>query len=256
MLRPRNRRALDAAAPPELPPLARRCPLSTAPSVRARFERLVAELRAHPEVEVFASEIRPGATADQIARAEAELGVKLPAAMRGFYAEANGLFLEWGTRGSDREELTSPFGYPDYGQPVGCINLLPVEHVMSTEWEESCHVNEIQDDHWEALYGAVPDPRPVVGAVCFDNYSKYHHGDLILGPEPVVVVCTDHGADMDSSDSTDFANYLEATLSLYGLCRYTHAFGIGWTRRSAPAPTWTRRLSLDEVVALARKDAE
>ena len=178
----------------------------------------------------------------------------LPAEMRAFYAECNGLFLEWGVAGSERRERTPAFSYPDYGQPVGCINLLPVNRAMSTGWEADGHVNEIQDDHWISLYGALPEPRPVVGSVCFDNFSKYNHADLILGPEPRVVVSTDHGADMDSSDHTDFANYLDATLSMYGVCRYKHAFGIGWSRRSAPAPRWTRRPTLDEVLALARED--
>ena len=212
------------------------------------------ELRAHAEVRVFAAEIRPGASEAQLAAAEAELGVRLPTAMRAFYAACNGLFLEWGLVGSEQTRATPIFSYPDYGQPVGCINLLPVEEAMSAGWEADFHVNGIQDDHWIALYGAVPDPKPAVGSVCLDNFSKYNHADLILGPEPRVVVSTDHGADMDSSDHTDFGNYLEATLALYGLNRYTHAFGIGWTRRSAPAPLWTKRLTLEDVLALARED--
>jgi len=39
-----------------------------------------------------------------------------------------------------------------------------------------------------------------VRAVVIDNFSKYNHGDMILGPEPVMIVSTDQGADMDSSD--------------------------------------------------------
>ena len=117
-----------------------------------------AQLRATDGVELFSAEVRPGASEAQIAAAEAELGVALPAAMRAFYAECNGLFLEWGLVGSERRELTPVFSYPDYGQPVGCINLLPVDQAMSAGWEADCHVNEIQDDHWISLYGAVPEP--------------------------------------------------------------------------------------------------
>lgn len=228
--------------------------MSASPSVRDRFHALVAALRAHPDVVVLAAEIRPGASEGQMAEAESEIGIRLPEAMRAFYAEQNGIFLEWGLRGVTYEYPTRPFDYPDYGQPPGCINLLPVAQALSVGWEADSHVNEIQPAHWKALYGAVPDPLPVVGSICFDNFRKYNHADLILGPEPVVVVSTDHGADMDSSDYTDFGNYLEATLRLYGADRYAHAFGIGWSRRSARAPVWTRRPSLDEIVALVRAE--
>jgi hypothetical protein len=220
------------------------------PTFRARFEAMVAELRAHPQVEVHAVEIRPPADPDALALAEREIARPLPDALREFYLAHDGVFLEWGLRGREDRFKTAPFGYPDYEQPPGCINLLPVADAMTTAWELEYHVNAIQADHWIHLHGGVPDPLPPCGAVCVDNYSKYNHGDLILGPEPLMVVSTDHGADMDSSDFTTFSTYLDMTLALWGIDRYAHGLGIGWSRKSARVDAWTRRPTLAEAIAL------
>jgi hypothetical protein len=219
------------------------------PSFRARFEAMVRELRAHPQVEVYEVEIRPPATNAALRAAEAEIGMPLPADLLAFYREHDGVFLQWGLRGHEYPDKTGPFQYPDYGQPPGCINLVPVRHAMSTGWEKDSHVNEIQDDQWIALYGAVPNPLPPCGSVCIDNFSRYNHADLILGPEPLMVVSTDHGADMDSSDYTTFSTYLDVTLAIYGTNRYSNGLGIGWTRHPQRVDTWTRRPSLDSLVA-------
>jgi len=221
----------------------------SATSFRARFDAMVAELRAHPQVEIYELHVRPSATNVALREAEARLGRPLPADLLEFYRAHDGVFLEWGLRGHEYQCKTAPYEYPDYSQPPGCINLLPVDLAVSATWEQDYHVNEIQPDHWIHLYGSVPDPLPEFGSICVDNFSKYNHGDLILGPEPVMVVSTDHGADMDSSDFTSFATYLDMTLAIYGLNRYEHGLGIGWTRKSERVDAWTKRAPLDQWIA-------
>ena len=223
-------------------------------SFRARFDAMVATLRAHPRVEVYEVVVRPPASKAELAAAEEAIGMKLPADVRAFYAAHDGVFLEWGLRGQEYEARTPAFGYPDYGQPPGCINLVPVRQAMSPAWEAESHVNEIQPDHQEALFGAPLDPPPKVAAACIDNFARYNHGDMIFGPEPVMVVSTDHGADMDSSDYTTFSIYLDMTLALWGTNRYQHGLGIGWTRHSERVSTWTKRPSLDEMIATLEAD--
>lgn len=229
-------------------------------SYRARFEQLLRTLQAHPDVEVYAWAVEPPASAARLADAERFLNVQLPPAMRAFYTELNGFFVEWAPIGDKHEEKTSPFGYPDYGQPPGCINLLPIEEALTTAWQEEYHVNEIQSDHWEALYGRPQTEEESErlfdrSACCIDNFSKYNHADLILGPEPLVVISTDHGADMDSSDHMTFETYLELTLATWGLNRYRSA-GIGWSRKSQRLHQFTDRPSLDQVIAQMRAEAE
>src|SRR5262245_28791058 len=115
-----------------------------------RFEAMVKALRAHPRVEVYEVEIRPPASKAALREAEAAIGRPLPEDLRNFYAAHDGVFLEWGLRDHPQPERTPVFGYPDYGAPPGCINLLPVADAMSSHWEAEYHVNEIQDDHWIA----------------------------------------------------------------------------------------------------------
>lgn len=229
--------------------------MHTAPFLE-RFNAMVGRLRAHPEAEVYEVVVRPPASEQQLRDAEEIVGSRLPDDLRAFYLAHDGVFLEWGLRGREYETLTDPFEFPDYGQPPGCINLLPVGMAMTADWEENYHVNQIQDDHQALLFGARLDPQPDVKAVCIDNYSKYNHGDLIFGPEPVMVVSTDHGADMNSSDFCSFSLYLEITLASFGACRYSHGLGIGWSRKSQRVTEWTRALELDALLAELRADDE
>lgn len=225
------------------------------PTFRDRFQLLVDTLRKHPRIEVLAHEVRPPAPPASIKRAEAAIGRELPRSIRAFYEAHDGVFLLWGLEGKEYQDVPAAFCFPDYGAPPGCINLLPIEEVMSPDWESSSHVNEVSDEQWEHLFGVkMPEEIPV-RAVIADNFSKYHHGDLILGPEPVMIVATDHGADMDSSDFMPFDTYLDCTLSVFGTNRY-HAFGIGWTRESQRIDRWEKRPSLDELVAAIEKDEE
>ena len=68
-----------------------------------------------------------------------------------------------------------------------------------------------------------------------------------------MIVSTDHGADMDSSDFMSFETYLDCTLSVFGTNRY-HAFGIGWSRSPQRIAAWERLPVLDEVLAEVEKD--
>lgn len=215
---------------------------------RARFDAMVAALRRHPRIAVHEVVVRPPATKADLEAAEAAIGMRLPPEIRGFYEAHDGVFLEWGFKGREYER-TAPFANPDDGHPPGCINLLPVRQAMSSEWEEDSFVNEIQPDHQELLFGAPLDPAPPVGAVCVDNYARYHHGDLVIGPSPVMVVSTDYGADMDSSDFVSFPVYLDLTLALFGADRYAHGIGIGWSRHPRRVDAWTKQIELDALLA-------
>ncbi len=220
---------------------------------RARFDAMVASLRAHPRVEVFTVVVRPPATAADIKAAEQEIGATLPAALRAFYEAHDGVFLEWGLRGRSYEH-TASFGFPDDRHPPGCINLLPVADAMSSSWEEDSIVNVVGAEQQEHLFGKPLDPQPKVRAAVVDNYARYYHGDMIFGPDPVMVVSSDYGADMDSSDFVEFSVYLDMTLALFGMDRYKHGVGIGWTRHSARVDAWTKQPGLEALLATLDDD--
>lgn len=230
--------------------------MSGSSSFRARFEGMVARLREHPQVEIFACVVRPPASEAALREIVDSFGYPIPPALARFYSEHDGVFLEWGLRGREYSSRTAPFSYPDYGQPPGCINLLPAREAMSTAWEADYHVNEISEEQHKRLFGGTPEPEPPVGSVCVDNFSKYNHADLILGPEPVMIVSTDHGADMEASDWASVELYLDMTLALYGLNRYSRGLGIGWSRKPQRRAEWSARPSLDEIIAWAEEDSE
>lgn len=216
---------------------------------RERLDAMIAELRASPRVVVHAVEIRPPASEAALEAAERSFGAPLPAALRAFWSAHDGVFVQWGLRGRD-DRRDAPFDFPDYGAPPGCINLLPVAQAWSTSWARDSVVNVVEDEQLVRMFGAVPTPRPPAPAVVIDNYAKYHHADLVLdGGEGLVVVASDHGADMDSSDFVDVETYLDVVLARYGACRYRNALGIGWTRTSRRVPTWSRRPALDTILA-------
>lgn len=221
----------------------------SAPPFLPRFEAMVRALRADPRVEVYDVVVNPPADEEALRAAESALGVRLPDDLRAFYRAHDGIFLEWGLRDGDASARTAPFDFPDYGQPPGCINLLPFEDALSTSWEEDSHVNEIPDDLRALIFGSRLDPEPIVGSIVVDNFSKYNHGDLILGPTPVMVVSTDHGADMDSSDFATFSTYLDLTLAVHGLNRYYFGLGCGWSRSPRRVDAWPDRPSLDDLLA-------
>ena len=223
---------------------------------RKRLESMVAELRAHPRIEVYDFVVQPPAGKDDIAAAEEAVGMRLPADVREFYRAHNGIFLLWGLRGVEYDDRPDPFSYPDYGAPPGCINMLSIGEAMSSHWIEESHVNEIGSDHYEILFGEDLDPKPDVEAVCIDNFSKYRHGDMIFGPDPVMVVSTDHGADMEASDFCSFSVYLDLMLARYGICRYQNALGIGWSRKPQRVTSWTRKSSLEDIIAELDNDGQ
>lgn len=197
---------------------------------RERFDGMLGELRAHPEVEIFAVEIRPPADPELLEIAELVLAQPLPAAMREFYAAHNGVFLEWGVRGLDYPDKTRPFRSPGGIQRTGCINLVPVEAAISKEWETGFQVGEVTAEQQRLLFGAVPDPEPPFRAACIDLFSSWSQGALIVGPEPLMIVTSDHGADLDSSNFLSFDVYLDITLALYGTSR-GEVLGIGHSER-------------------------
>lgn len=119
---------------------------------RERFEAMVESLRADARVEVLTAELMPPASPAALKKAEQAIQRALPPGMRAFYEAHNGVFLRWGLKGRKYPKLKR-FEFPDYEAAPGCINLLPVEKAMSSTWQKESHLNEVDEDCWEALFG-------------------------------------------------------------------------------------------------------
>lgn len=96
---------------------------------------------------------------------------------------------------------------------------MKMEKVFSNAWLDTLYLED--NDLWEKIYGRkIPAPETLDDNVyVVDYYSFYNLAAIVMGPQPKVIAATDHGADFDSSNRITFSDYLNLTLSLYGLCR-------------------------------------
>lgn len=87
---------------------------------------MLAELQAHPLIEIEKSDIQPPASPANIAAASLLASGRLPQGVETFYRELNGMQLTWRhTIEEIREGDQTDFGY---------INLLPVERIFG-DWK-------------------------------------------------------------------------------------------------------------------------
>lgn len=231
-------------------------------SFRASFEQMVEALRAHPKVEIYDVEIRPPASAEDIAAAEAALRRPMPDDLRAFYLAHDGVFLSWGIKGRPCREPLAPFGWPDYGAPSGVINLLPVRQVFSSSWLKDGTVNWTNDDHL-VIYGVGDsyDEDDEIGeerirAVVVDHYAMFHHADIVFGPvdRPAwTLIADDHGAEMMESNLSNFSSYLDIAIALWGTERMS-AYKVARYKEPHEITKSKIRPTLEEVVAEAETD--
>ena len=222
---------------------------------RSEFERITAALDAHPDIELFGSKLGEPGDKAAIEALMNSVGCTPDPAIVDFYTAHDGAYLEWGLKGREYERVGEG-GWPDYGTPPGVINMLTARDVFSADWQSEYTINQtIGDETWNLAYGKPEPTERSPNAVVVDYFSIYYHTDLLLGPEPLLVVASDHGADLSCSDLMTFSQYLDLVIAQFGWNPYK-AVGIGWSRpaqRLSAIPT----LTLDEIVAKIRaEDAE
>lgn len=224
---------------------------------RESFEQMLDALQAHPKIEVLDAILRPPASPADIAAAEEALKRPLPDDVRDFYLAHDGVFLAWGLRGRTCREPLEPFGWPDYGAPPGVINLLPIREVFSSGWVADDTINWTDDDH-RVIFGVDQDEdEERLRAVVVDNFSKFHHADLVFGPadQPAwTLIADDHGAELMESNLSSFATYLDVVLAQWGTERMK-VYKVSRYRQPKKMKAAPKsRPTLDEVVAAVEAD--
>ena len=94
---------------------------------KERIEKMIADLKDHPDIVVTEALFQPPATKMQIEESKILAGGKLPIAVESFYQEMNGFKLTW--HHTCKEILEGD--QRDYGY----INLLPIEEVFG-DWQD------------------------------------------------------------------------------------------------------------------------
>lgn len=90
-----------------------------------RFQRMVAELRAHPRIEVTEARVSRGASRPELEAARGAAGGRLPEGVEDFYSEMNGFVLEWeegGGRAGGGGDIVK-----------GSVEILPVRE-LTKDW--------------------------------------------------------------------------------------------------------------------------
>lgn len=151
-----------------------------------RFNKMVDELKKHPQIEVKKFIVNPPATIEEFEMAEETF--ELTQDMIDFYTEANGIELEWTIKGETD-------GYDD-----GHIVLLPVQDVFQN-WEESLDAEDTPE--FEPLH-------PI------DFFVPEACAALLLdGTKNPIVYFHKVGEEMDTL-KLDFKDYLNALLITRG----------------------------------------
>jgi hypothetical protein len=220
-----------------------------------RFRAMVEELRAHPEVVVYRFNVNPAASRADFSAVEKQLGRPLPADIRAFYEQADGLLLQWTHK---RHEHFDPKAHQpddkrksflDYGP--GCVRVLPIKEAFVTaNWK-----NQFYDD----TMGDKPGPYVLRGRSwpslldfskslrVFDWYSAFYVAAFVVHPdhEPWVIVGDDHGVCWDGYAPTNLESYLEGVLARYGTHSGREVFRDDSSRpalKERPRAWWAKRV--------------
>lgn len=211
------------------------------------FDKMVSELKAHPEIEVYHYKKNPPITEKSLDKLLKKFP-HLPSELIHFFKECNGLFLEWGLK-SKKEEYTitkKAFGDFDYGTPPGRINILKAEKIFSRDWMDTLYVDD--NELWEIIYGKrIKSPDNLEDCLfVFDYFSYYDLTAILTGPTLYLLIATDHGADTYSTHYVSFENYIKMTLSLYGLSRFE--FGLETRNQKKKEIVWDKTYTLDALI--------
>lgn len=162
----------------------------TQQSLVARFRAMAEALENNPALRLVACEFNPPATEDELEAARETFD--LTPAMVAFYGEANGLTIQWESRGQEESG--------EGGPAAGYIDLRPVQEVFG-DWADEIYFEE--GDEFEPLHPLdffVPEACAALYLDGAKNPEVYYH---YLGEEmrPLGV---------------DFKGYLELLLKSRG----------------------------------------
>lgn len=206
-----------------------------------RFRSMVAEIEAHPLLEVVTFSINPPISEQVLAQIETGLGLQLAESIRSFYQEANGLRIYWRFRLDltdeelDRIEET----YDDYEiglleedvdeiegrNPFAQINLLPLEEsLVNRDWQGIVYFEETQafDKSVEFCGSTYQRSQLEMRLKPFDLFSYSSCMAFLLETETreegfKVSRLGDHYIEWQDNRITDFASYLEMLLATRGI---------------------------------------
>ena len=232
-----------------------------------RFQQMMKELEAHPEIRIMKSYVAPPVSEADVAAVHAQLGAELDPAILNFYRQCDGLSLMWITTDNPNAD-SNETEFTGYHPGDGAINILPLrETFIGANWEGVHYfdfMKEHEDDEEFAgeSYRLWDFSRSIR---VFDDFNIYNMAGFITivetGPplNPPISIGDDHGACWTDARLTDFNSYMETVLATYGSIAARRRILMTYAgHKSKPLrldqPHWGReRPSLVEVLSEARQ---
>lgn len=150
-------------------------------------------------------EIGDGLTEEELLKIEQKIKRPLPSAIRSFYQLFGHFKLLWSFKNppvKGRQVYIGKTLYLHSGQHNGCINILPLNKVITEKWAKTY---EFQ----------LPDDKQVYP---FDLYSYYHIISFELGEaeDPAIYLGEDHGVEFIPVQQLTFSKYINMLFGIYG----------------------------------------
>lgn len=224
-----------------------------------RFNKLVAELKAHPKVEVLTYHTFQPVRVQEIEKIEQQIGFKLDETIKQFYSETNGLQLRWILMSNEDFDaavhvfseviLAWDCAMVDYRPEDGCIMILPIESIFEANFDHIkpsiAEVISIADTTY-----TLPDFYKKIKP--FDQFSYYCDMAFFVDKDNQQRVLMGDEQHLCYTDShlTNFESYLEFLLATKGVCQkrkqfYGHYQGYKLPLVKTLGDYWTAQNSVD-----------
>lgn len=234
----------------------------------ARFEAMVAELEASPQVHLVNAYAGMPMEEAEIEALERQWGGRLGPALRNLYRQADGLTLLWISEDNpnyNRYKHRRRFGrvswsdfYDDQGACDGALCLLPLRDVLLRSWYDH-HVFDWMNDETRETFGGEDWGQLELAKALriFDYFNFFNAAAMVMRPgepEGPVVLGDDHCACWTDSRRVSFEAYMEGQLASYArvqtrrsvmitLFGHREPVGRAWPAEPLPAapPTGSAR---------------
>lgn len=194
-----------------------------------RFSAITTEIEHHPLLELLEFRLNPPVSKNVIADVENKIGHALPAPMRDFYSQSNGLKLRWRILPDLPRRAVQKISekFDDYSIELPENEDIPFAQINIVSLED-CFLNL----NWEGFEFGEPEKTIDYGGVVylhdefarrlkpFDLFSTYQCMAIVLEPDIInlkVILLSDHYIQWHFSRITDFASYLEMLIVTRGI---------------------------------------
>ncbi|MEO1514019.1 MAG: pentapeptide repeat-containing protein [Bacteroidota bacterium] len=225
-----------------------------------RFQEMARLLDEHPNVQLHSFHFFPPLAADQLQQLEDQTGLRMPAAVREFYSQTNGLQLHWSFGNAwPKTSTDNPvLQWENLPEADGLIFFPPIEEVLTKDWAEQIYFDWMEEESPLRVHSSTYPLLDFSKRIRpFDCFGQEHDMAFFIDRQGYwqVVMGEDQHHFYNHSRLTDFESYLEFLLASKGhvasrIHFYRDEQGLRRPRLKTPAAYWNEQnsLSLDQAI--------